>query len=68
MKKFKISHKIVAKVGFAECGGFADISMCSAMVGHGISMSYTNSESLLDDLSNKPAFVKIHQRIKVFWS
>jgi hypothetical protein len=31
-------------------------------------MSYTKSESLLNDLSNKPTFVKIRRRIEVFRS
>jgi hypothetical protein len=31
-------------------------------------MSYTKSESLLNDLSNKPTFVKIRRRIEEFWS
>jgi hypothetical protein len=40
------------------------ISPYSAMKGRGISMSYTKSESLLDDLSKKPTFVKIRRRIE----
>ncbi len=44
------------------------ISPYSAMKERGISMSYKKSESLLDDLSNKPTFAKIRRRIEESWS